>query len=104
MQMSECSDSDRFIPGVGIRTGYGLDGRGAGVRAPVRATFFSSPRCQERFCIHQASYPIGIGGSFPGDKVQGCEAGHSPPSPGVKNTWIFTSTPPYVFIEYCLIN
>jgi hypothetical protein len=29
---------------VGIATGYGLDGRGVGVRVPVRARFFTSPR------------------------------------------------------------
>jgi hypothetical protein len=29
---------------VGIVTGYGLDDRGVGVRAPVGSTIFSSPR------------------------------------------------------------
>jgi hypothetical protein len=37
---------------------------------------------------HPASYPMGMGNSF-----------HSPPtSAEVKNTWIYTSTPPYVFM------
>jgi hypothetical protein len=29
---------------VGIAIGYGLDGRGVGVRVPVRARFFFSPQ------------------------------------------------------------
>jgi hypothetical protein len=33
---------------VGIATGYKLDGRGEGVRIPVRAGFFSFPRCPDR--------------------------------------------------------
>jgi hypothetical protein len=36
---------------------------------------------------------------FPGVKRPRREADHSPPtSAGVKNTWIYTSTPPYVFM------
>jgi hypothetical protein len=32
-------------------------------------------------------------------KRQGCEAHHSPPTnPGIKKTWIYTSSPPYVFM------
>jgi hypothetical protein len=35
----------------------------------------------------------------PGVKQQGCEADYSPPtSAQVKKTWIYTSTPPYVFM------
>jgi hypothetical protein len=36
--------------GAGIATGYGLDGRGVGVRVPVESPIFSSPRCPSRFC------------------------------------------------------
>jgi hypothetical protein len=44
---------------------------------------------------HPASYPMGVGGSFPEDKRQGREADHSPPtSAEVKNT----STPRYVMV------
>jgi hypothetical protein len=32
---------------VGIATGYGLDGRGVGVRVPVGSRIFSSPRCPD---------------------------------------------------------
>jgi hypothetical protein len=41
-----------------------------------------------------ASYPMGTRGSFAGG-----EADHLPPTCAkVKNTWIYTSTPPYTFM------
>jgi hypothetical protein len=41
----------------------------------------------------------------PGIKQQKREADHSPPtSAEVKNMWIYTSTPPYVFVAWCLIS
>jgi hypothetical protein len=49
---------------VGIATGYGLDDRGVGVRAPVGSRIFSSPRCPDRF-LGPACYSVGTGGSFP---------------------------------------
>jgi hypothetical protein len=49
--------------------------------------------------VHTTSYKIGIWGSFPGVKRQGLEAEHSPPtSAEVKKMWIYTCTPPYVFM------
>jgi hypothetical protein len=43
---------------------------------------------------------MGTGGSFQGVKRQGREADHSPPtSAEVKEMWIYTSTPPYTFME-----
>jgi hypothetical protein len=67
---------------VGIATGYGLDDQGGGSSSPGRT-----------------SYKIGTGSSFPGAKRQGREADHSPPtSTEVKKMWIYTSTPPYVFM------
>jgi hypothetical protein len=49
--------------------------------------------------VHPASYPMGTGDSFPGVKRQGREADHSPlTSAEVKKMWIYTSTPPYVFM------
>jgi hypothetical protein len=33
---------------VGIATGYGLDGRGVGVRVPLGSRMFSSPRGPDR--------------------------------------------------------
>jgi hypothetical protein len=51
---------------VGIATGYGLDDREVGVRDPVGSRIFSSPRRPDRFW-GPASYPMGTGGSLPGD-------------------------------------
>jgi hypothetical protein len=49
--------------------------------------------------VHPTSYIMGTGGSFPGVKRQGPEADHSTPtSAEVKKMWIYTSTPPYVFM------
>jgi hypothetical protein len=43
---------------------------------------------------HPTSYPMGTGGSFPG-----LQAYNSPPTnAGAKKMWIYTSTPPYVFM------
>jgi hypothetical protein len=48
---------------------------------------------------HPASYLMDTGGSFPRVKWTVREADHSPPnSAEVKNTWIYTATPPYVFM------
>jgi hypothetical protein len=53
---------------------------------------------------HPASYPMVTGGSFSGGKAVS-EADHSPPtSAEVKKTWLYTSTPPNIFMAYCLIN
>jgi hypothetical protein len=52
---------------------------------------------------HPASYPMGTMGSFSGVKLPGREAHHSPQnSAEVKNTWIYRSPPPYVFMAQCL--
>jgi hypothetical protein len=41
----------------------------------------------------------------PGVKRPGREADHSPPtSVQVKKTWTCTSTPPYVFMAWCLVS
>jgi hypothetical protein len=56
---------------------------------------------------HPAFYSMdtGEGGSFPGDKEAGREADHSPPtSAEAKMLWIYTSTPPYVFMAQCLAS
>jgi hypothetical protein len=59
-----------------IVSDYGLDDRGS---IPDRGRGF--------FCVqtgseaHPASYPVGTGGPFPGDKARpGRDADHSPPS------------------------
>jgi hypothetical protein len=39
------------LSAVSIVTGYGLDGRVVGVRVTVRAGFFSSPCCPDKFWV-----------------------------------------------------
>jgi hypothetical protein len=69
---------------VGIATGYGLDDQG-------EPEFI----VQNGSGVHQTSYKMGTGGSFPGGKA----ADHSPPtSAEVKKMWIYTSISPYVFM------
>jgi hypothetical protein len=49
--------------------------------------------------VHTASYPMGTGASFPGIKRPGREADVSHTNiDEIKKTWIYTSTPPYVFM------
>jgi hypothetical protein len=57
---------------VGIALGYGLDGRGSGVRFPSGAGNFSlHHRVQKDSGAHPASYPMGTRSSFPGGKAAG---------------------------------
>jgi hypothetical protein len=51
---------------VGIATGYGLDDQGIGVRVPVGARIFSSPRRPDGSGAHPASYPVGTWGKAAG--------------------------------------
>jgi hypothetical protein len=66
---------------------YGLDDRAIEVRSPTRTDFSSSPYVQTGSGAHPASYPMGIGGPFPGGKARpGRDTDHSPPSSAeVKN-------------------
>jgi hypothetical protein len=67
-----CSLSLRQDSSVGIVTDYGLDDRMIGVRFPAVAGKFSlRHRVQTGSGTHPASYPMGTGGSFPGDKAAG---------------------------------
>jgi hypothetical protein len=67
---------------VSIAIGYGLDSQGVGFQLPMGKRFFF------------ASCPMVIGTSFPWR-----EADHSQPiSPKVRNKWIYTSTPPCIFM------
>jgi hypothetical protein len=84
---------------VGIATGYGLDDGGVEVQVLIGS----------KKCIFSSSRPV-LGPSkppfqwvpgalSPGIKRLVREADHSPPaSAEVKKTWIYTSTPPYVFM------
>jgi hypothetical protein len=52
---------------VGIALGYGLDEGGSRVQFPAGAGNFSLHHCvQNGSGAHQASYPMGMRGSFPG--------------------------------------
>jgi hypothetical protein len=57
---------------VGIALGYGLDGRGSRDGFPEGAgNFFLHHHVQNGSGAHQASYPRGTRGSFPGGKAAG---------------------------------
>jgi hypothetical protein len=90
---------------VGIVTGYGLDDRGVEVESQYGQEFSVLHVIQTGSWVHPTSYPMGTGGSFPGGKRPGREADHLPlASAEVKKMWIYTSTPPYTFMAYCLIS
>jgi hypothetical protein len=81
---------------VGIATGYGMDGQGVGVRVPVGSQIFSPRRPDGFWGSHSLQWLPGE--TFSGVKWPRCEAHHSPStSAEVKNMWIYTSAPPYVF-------
>jgi hypothetical protein len=75
----------------------------------------SSPGRVKNFLFSMSSKPV-LGSTqppiqwipravSPGVKRPGREADHSPPtSADVKKMWIFTSTPPYAFMAWCLIS
>jgi hypothetical protein len=82
-----------------IATGYGLDDQGVGIRVPLGARIFISPYRPYWLWGHPASYAMGTGGSFSEVKRPWGEADHSPStSAEVKKTWVYTSTPPHVFM------
>jgi hypothetical protein len=84
---------------VSIATGYWLDDRGSIHGNGKR--FISSPQRPDRLWGPPRLLSNGYRGArSSGVKWQGREADHSPPptSAEVKNTWIYTSTPPYVFM------
>jgi hypothetical protein len=77
-----------------------------GVRDPVRGQDFYRFHVV-RACsgAYPASCRMDTGAFPPGAKRQGREADHWPPtSAEVKNTLIYTSTPPCVFMAQCLIG
>jgi hypothetical protein len=84
---------------VGIEIVYGLDDQRVGVRVPVVARIVTSP-CPDRLWGPPILLPRGYRGLFsPEVKLPGREADHIPPAGAdVKNKWVYTSTPPYVFM------
>jgi hypothetical protein len=80
---------------VGIATGYGLDDQGGGSSSPGRVKNFHFS-IASRPALGSTQPPLKW---VPGVKREGREADHSPPtSAEVKKMWIYTSTPPYVFM------
>jgi hypothetical protein len=80
---------------VGIATSYGLDDRGFGVRVSVRSS--SRP---DRLWGPPSPAPIQWvpGLFFRGWSGRGVKADSFLTSAEVKKTWIYTSTPPYLFM------
>jgi hypothetical protein len=85
---------------VSIAIGYGLHGRGIGFRFPTRKRDFYLHHIIQTGCgDHVAPYPMGTWDLFSLVKRPGREADHSHPSNDeVKNTWLYTFTPPRVFM------
>jgi hypothetical protein len=84
---------------VGIATGYGLDERGVGVRVPVGARIFTSPCRPDQLWGPPNLLSNGFRGLSPGVKRPGRVADHSHPTNAeIKKTWVYTSTPPCVFM------
>jgi hypothetical protein len=85
---------------VGIATGYGLDDQGGESSSPGRVKIFHfSISSRPALGSTQPPIKMGTGGSFPGVKRQEREADHSSPTSAEdKKKWIYTSTPPCVFM------
>jgi hypothetical protein len=85
---------------VGIATGYGVDDKGIGSSRPggdKNFYFFMSPRSS--LGPTQAPIQWVPGALSPEVKRPGREADHSTPtSTEVKKTWVYTSSPPYIFM------
>jgi hypothetical protein len=62
----------RLDSSVNIATGYGLDGRGIRVPFPIRVRDFPLfHKVQTGSEAHRASYPVGVGITFPRGKAAG---------------------------------
>jgi hypothetical protein len=92
---------------VDIETWFGLDYLGVRHQVLTRPRIFLSPHCPNQLW-GAIQHPINwiCGGELsPGVKLLEREADQSPPtSAEVKITWIYTFTPTYTFIAYCLIS
>jgi hypothetical protein len=87
---------------VGIATDYGRDRSGrprSRSSSPGRGKIFSLPNVVQTGSGVHPTYLMSTGGSFSEVKQPRREANHSPQtSSEVKNTWIYTATPKYVFM------
>jgi hypothetical protein len=56
-------------------------------------------------CLRVSPIQWALGDLSPELKRLGRAADHSPPtSAEVKKTWTYTSTPPYIFMAWCLVS
>jgi len=88
-----------------MRLGYGLDDRGSRVRFPAGLGIFFSAIVSRRVLgpIQPIEWVPGVLSLVV--KRPEPDADQSPPfSAAVKNTWSYTSTPPYVFVAWCLVK
>jgi hypothetical protein len=85
---------------VGVTNGYGLDGKGVGVRIPVGSKIVSSPRRPDRLWGPPNLLSDWYRGTLSQElKRPGHEYDHSPPGGiEVKKMWVYASTPPYAFM------
>jgi hypothetical protein len=75
--------------------------------SPGRVKNFSSPFRPDLLCGPHSFLSNGYrrGVPSPGEKWPAPETDHSlSTSAKIKNTWTYTSTPPYAFLAYCLIS
>jgi hypothetical protein len=86
---------------VGIATGYGLDDREVGVQVPVESRITLLYVVLTALGFTQPPIQWVPGALSLGVKRQGREADRSSPtSAEVTQIWIYTSTPPYPFMEF----
>jgi hypothetical protein len=76
------------------RLAKGWTAVGSEFESQYEQDFFSSSRSPDVWCS-----PRLLLKEYPVVKRQGLEAHHSPTSDEVNNTWIYTPTPQYVFIQ-----
>jgi hypothetical protein len=87
-------------------TGYGFEGQETRVRFPAELRNFSVLHSiQTGPKVHSLCYPMDIESVSSAVKRQRRKAGHLlSSSADVKNAWMYTSTPLYVFQARCLIK
>ena len=82
------------------------DGMGLVTDEPQRLQIFLFPEASKRGSgTPGASYSVGARGSFLRSEAVRREDDHSPPSSFEdRNSWSYTSFPPYAFMAICLIK
>jgi hypothetical protein len=90
---------------ITLAVSYGLDDGGSILGRDREQFFLFSSPSTPALGPNPTSHKLGAGGSSAGIKRPGREADHSPSSSAeMKNTWSYTSIPPYVFIVWRLIK